>query len=198
MRRYGLLATAREAEDTCHEGLRRCQHPQRGRSRARRLRQDPAGRRPAVRRRRVNRFGQVDDGTTVTDYDDEEIARKHTLSASLAWAEWNKTKINLIDTPGFGELPHRRARRRCASPMPRWSSSTRSPASKCRPRRCGPRPRRSGCRALVVVNRLDRERASLDRALASLRESCSRTIIPIQLPLGEEKRLQRASSTWCR
>ena len=40
---------------------------------------------------------------------------------------------------------------------------------------------------LVVVNRLDRERASLERTLASLRESCNRTVIPIQLPIGEEK-----------
>ena len=52
----------------------------------------------------VNRLGLVDEGTTVTDYDEEEIARKHTLCASLAYAEWNKTKINLIDTPGFGNF----------------------------------------------------------------------------------------------
>jgi elongation factor G len=52
----------------------------------------------------VNRLGKVDEGNTVTDYDEEEIARKHTLSASLAYAEWNKTKINLIDTPGFGNF----------------------------------------------------------------------------------------------
>src|SRR6185436_6983399 len=52
----------------------------------------------------INRFGQVDDGTTVTDYDEEEIARKHTLSAGLAYAEWNKQKINLIDTPGIGNF----------------------------------------------------------------------------------------------
>src|SRR5919112_1263935 len=52
----------------------------------------------------VNRLGRVDDGTTVTDYDEEEISRKHTLSAALAYAEWNKTKINLIDTPGFGNF----------------------------------------------------------------------------------------------
>src|SRR3989338_2773249 len=51
----------------------------------------------------VNRFGQVDEGTTVTDFDEEEIARKHTLSASLAYAEWNKQKINLIDAPGIGD-----------------------------------------------------------------------------------------------
>src|ERR1700694_1907526 len=52
----------------------------------------------------VNRFGKVDEGTTVTDFDEEEIARKHTLSASLAYAEWNKHKINLIDTPGIGNF----------------------------------------------------------------------------------------------
>ena len=52
----------------------------------------------------VNRLGRVDDGTTATDYDEEEIARKHTLSAALAFAEWNKTKINFIDTPGFGNF----------------------------------------------------------------------------------------------
>src|SRR5579872_757968 len=52
----------------------------------------------------INRFGKVDDGTTVTDFDEEEIARKHTLSASLAYAEWNKQKINLIDTPGIGNF----------------------------------------------------------------------------------------------
>ena len=52
----------------------------------------------------INRFGKVDDGTTVTDFDEEEIARKHTLSASVAYAEWNKQKINLIDTPGMGNF----------------------------------------------------------------------------------------------
>src|SRR5438874_3130590 len=52
----------------------------------------------------VNRFGKVDEGTTITDFDEEEISRKHTLSASLAYAEWNKTKINFIDTPGMGNF----------------------------------------------------------------------------------------------
>ena len=50
------------------------------------------------------RLGKVDDGTTVTDYDEEAIARKHTLSSSLAWFEFNKRKVNLIDTPGMGNF----------------------------------------------------------------------------------------------
>ena len=40
---------------------------------------------------------------------------------------------------------------------------------------------------LIVLNRLDRERASLDRSLESLRSVFGRTVIPIQLPIGEEK-----------
>src|SRR6266545_424823 len=52
----------------------------------------------------VNRLGKVDEGTTVTDFDEEEIARKHTLSSSLAFAEWQKTKINIIDAPGFANF----------------------------------------------------------------------------------------------
>src|SRR3954467_3510369 len=52
----------------------------------------------------VNRFGKVDEGTTVTDFDEEEVVRKHTLSASIAYAEWNKTKINFIDTPGMANF----------------------------------------------------------------------------------------------
>src|ERR671923_688346 len=52
----------------------------------------------------VNRLGKVDEGSTITDFDEEEISRKHTLSSSLAHAEWQKTKINIIDTPGFANF----------------------------------------------------------------------------------------------
>ena len=48
-----------------------------------------------------NRLTRVDEGTTITDYDEEEINRKLTISSSIAAIEWKKTKINLIDTPGF-------------------------------------------------------------------------------------------------
>ena len=134
----------------------------------------------------VNRFGKVDDGTTITDFDDEEIARKHTLSASLAYAEWNKHKINLIDTPGMGNfLSDARAALQVAdaailvvdavSGVMVQTEKVWEAASELE------LPR------LVVVNRLDRERASLDRTLQSLRDACSRTVIPVQLPIGEEK-----------
>ena len=49
----------------------------------------------------VNRLTRPDEGNTVTDFDEEEIQRKITISTAVAVAEWRKTKINLLDTPGF-------------------------------------------------------------------------------------------------
>ena len=134
----------------------------------------------------INRFGKVDDGTTITDYDEEEVSRKHTLSASLAHAEWNKTKINFIDTPGIANfLSDARAAMRVAdaalvvvdavSGVQVQTEKTWQAADELE------LPR------FVVVNRLDRERASLERSLVSIHGTLSRTVVPIQLPLGEEK-----------
>ena len=134
----------------------------------------------------VNRFGRVDDGTTVTDYDDEEIARKHTLACSLGYVEWNKHKINLIDTPGMANfLSDARAALRVSdgalvvvdavagvevSTEKVWEAAAELEL-----------PR------IVVLNRLDRERASVDRSLESLHAVFGRAVIPVQLPIGEEK-----------
>ena len=52
----------------------------------------------------VNRMGRVEDGTTVTDFDPDEIERKISLQSALAFCEWKKTKINLIDTPGYANF----------------------------------------------------------------------------------------------
>ena len=49
----------------------------------------------------TNRHLRVDEGNTITDFDEEEIQRKITISTSIAALEWKKCKINLFDTPGF-------------------------------------------------------------------------------------------------
>ena len=51
-------------------------------------------------------LGRVDQGDTVTDYDEEEISRRMTVSTSVAHAEWGKVKINLLDSPGFTLFAH--------------------------------------------------------------------------------------------
>ncbi len=134
----------------------------------------------------VNRFGQVDDGTTVTDFDEEEIARKHTLSASLAYAEWNRKKINFIDTPGVGNfLSDARAALHVVDAAVVVVDAVSGPMVQAE--KVWEAAEKLGLPRLVVLNRLDRERSSLSRSLAALREACSRTVIPIQLPIGDEK-----------
>jgi elongation factor G len=133
------------------------------------------------------RLGRVDDGTTVTDYDEEEISRKHTLSASLAWAEWNSTKINVIDTPGMGNfLSDARAALRVADAALVVVDAVSG--VEVQTEKVWAEAEMLALPRLVVVNRLDRERASLSRTLESLRDTLSRTVIPVQLPIGEEKR----------
>ncbi|MCC7415988.1 MAG: elongation factor G [Acidobacteria bacterium] len=134
----------------------------------------------------VNRFGKVDDGTTVTDFDEEEIARKHTLSSSLAWAEWNRQKINLIDTPGMGNFF---ADARAALQVVDAALIVVDAVAgvMVQTEKVWAAADELGLPRLVVLSRLDRDRASLERSLQSLREACSRAVMPIQLPLGEEK-----------
>src|SRR3954468_5475474 len=134
----------------------------------------------------VNRFGKVDEGTAPTDFDDEEIARKHTLSASLAYAEWNKTKINLIDTPGIGNFF---SDVRAALPVVDAALVVVDAVGgvMVQTEKVWAELEELGLPRLIVLNRVDRERASLDRTLQALREACNRTVIPIQLPIGEER-----------
>ena len=47
------------------------------------------------------RHGGIKDGTTLTDYSPDEIARQHSINLALGYAEWMDTKLNLIDTPGY-------------------------------------------------------------------------------------------------
>ena len=134
----------------------------------------------------VNRLGKVDDGTTVTDFDDEEIARKHTLSSSLAHAEWQKTKINLIDTPGFANfLTDAHAALRVAEAALVTVDAVHG--TEVQTEKLWAEAAALNLPRIVVLNRLERERASLDRALETLHRDCAREIVPIQLPIGEER-----------
>jgi elongation factor G len=134
----------------------------------------------------VNRLGRVDDGTTVTDYDEEEISRKHTLSAALAYAEWNKTKINFIDTPGMANfLSDARAALRVADAALVVVDGVAG--VEVSTEKIWAVAEELGVPRLVVLNRLDRDRASLDRSLESLRSVFGRAVVPIQLPIGEER-----------
>src|SRR5450432_1254648 len=140
----------------------------------------------------TQRLGRVDDGTATTDYDEEEIARKMSISTGLAVGEWGTssgmTKINILDTPGFSMFVHEA---KMALPVVDAAIVvvdgvagvevvTQRVWNYCEEYKT---PR------LIVVNRMDRDRANAERVLESLTNAFGRDVIPIELPIGSEKSL---------
>jgi len=134
----------------------------------------------------TQRFGRVDDGSATTDYDEEEIARKMSVAAGLAHVEWGKTKINIVDTPGFNMFVHE-----AKMVLPVVDAAvvvvdgvagvevvTQRVWNYCEEFKT---PR------LIVASRMDRERADAERVLESLTNAFGRAVIPLELPIGKEK-----------
>jgi elongation factor G len=134
----------------------------------------------------VNRLGKVDQGTTVTDHDEEEIARKVTLSSALCHAEWRKTKLNLIDTPGYGAfIADARACLRVADGAVLLVDGVAG--VEVQTEEAWGFAQEFNLPVLIAVSRLDRENASLERAMASIQEAFGRQAVPIQVPMGVER-----------
>ncbi|HMF92393.1 MAG TPA: elongation factor G [Candidatus Angelobacter sp.] len=135
------------------------------------------------------KLGRVDDGSTLTDYDEEEIDRQMTIATGVAPVEWRNTKINLLDTPGFPMFAHEAKLAMVAAEAALvvvdgvagvevvtdkvWQYADEIDL-----------PR------VIVVSRMDRERANYETALASLREAFGRQVMPMQIPIGSEKNLK--------
>jgi elongation factor G len=134
----------------------------------------------------VTRLGKVDDGTSVTDFDEEEIQRKFSISTSLAYAEWGRTKVNLIDTPGLNIFLHETEASLAAADAALLLVHAVAGIEVQTERNWGFCDKYSLPRALVM-SQLDRDRASFDRVVGALRERFGRSVVPVQLPWGEEK-----------
>ena len=134
----------------------------------------------------TSRLTRVDEGNTITDFDEEEIQRKFTISTGIAALEWKKAKINVLDTPGFNMfINDTRANLAAADAsiivvdaVPGVEVQTEKVWTFCSEYN---QPR------AIVINKLDRERSSFDRSLESVQSHFGRTAIPIQLPIGNEK-----------
>ncbi|MEQ1895869.1 MAG: elongation factor G [Vicinamibacterales bacterium] len=134
----------------------------------------------------VNRLGRVDDGTTVTDFDDESIARRHTLASALAHAEWRGLKLNFIDTPGFANFltDARSALRVVEAAIVAVDGVA---GVEVQTEKLWNEAAALGLPRIVALNRMDRDRSSLPRTLEALQSHLDRAIVPVQLPVGEDK-----------
>src|SRR5574341_1317894 len=134
----------------------------------------------------INRLGKVEDGTTVSDFDDEERRRKISISTSVIPVEYQNFKINFLVTPGFtdfvGEVKSALHVADAAivvvDSVAGVEVGTELVWQYCDERKL---PR------FVVINKLDRENANFQRTLESVQRAFKANLVPVQLPWGEQQ-----------
>jgi elongation factor G len=134
----------------------------------------------------TDRYLKVDEGNTITDFDEEEVYRKLTITSAVAAFPWQKTKINLLDTPGYNIFLNE-------------TRSTLTAADACvllldgvagvevSTEKVWQFAEEFKLPCALVVNKLDRERSSFERVVENVRQTFGRAAVPVHLPLGSEK-----------
>ncbi len=137
----------------------------------------------------INRLGRVDDGTTTSDYEPEETKRKISINLSLLPFEWNKAKVNLIDSPGYpdfvGEVKASLRAADGAVVIVSAASGVEVGTElvwKYADDRELPR--------IIFVNKIDRENADFFKTVAQLSAMFGRKCVPVQLPIGAESKFE--------
>ncbi len=133
----------------------------------------------------AKRLGKVDDGTSIADYLPEEIDKKATISTALVPIEWNKHKINILDTPGYADFVGE-----VYSVMRVVDNALLVLDAKSgvevRTEIAWDMAAKKGIPVMAIVSKMDRENANFNQAVEQMREKFSgRNIVPLQIPIGE-------------
>jgi elongation factor G len=137
----------------------------------------------------TNRLGSVEQGTTVSDWDDDEHKRQMSLSGTLEHLDWQERKINLVDTPGdAGFQSDTYAALRVVEGALVVVSGVMG--VEVNTGRVWKRADEYELSRAVFVNMLDRERADFYRVLNAIREQLSDRCVAIHLPIGSEHELR--------
>jgi elongation factor G len=138
------------------------------------------------------RLGKVAEGSTTTDWDEEEIARKISINTGLAYSEWaahgqgEKTKINLLDTPGYSTFVNETKSSLIAADATLIVVDAAAGVQVITEKVWDFATEYDHPRAFLL-NWMDRDLASFERALGSLEQVFGRGVVPIQLPIGAER-----------
>jgi len=133
------------------------------------------------------RLGRVDEGTSLMDYEPEEIERKASISSSLACFEWNKYKVNLVDTPGDDNFIY--DAKLCMRVVDGAVIVVSAVSGvRVQTEKVWEYANEFAVPACFFVNKMDRERADFGRTLEDLQKSfVDKSIVPIQIPIGQEE-----------
>jgi elongation factor G len=134
----------------------------------------------------TNRLLRVDEGNTITDFDEEEISRRITISTAIAVAEWKKTKLNILDTPGYNIFIND-ARAALVAADSALVLVDGVAGVEVQTEKVWGFTNDFKLPRAVIINKLDRERADFQRALDSVQENFGRAAVPVQIPIGAER-----------
>lgn len=131
----------------------------------------------------IDRLGRVDDGTSTTDYEPEEIARKITIISSVAFFNWNGYRINLVDTPGF--INFLEDTRGCLRGVDGAIVIVSALSGvKAETQKIWKYASEFELPRIVFVNKMDKENANFFRALGEIEKAFGKDALPLQLPIG--------------
>jgi elongation factor G len=133
----------------------------------------------------VTRQGKVDEGSSMADFEADELKRRMSLHTKVLPVEWKDTKINLIDTPGYADFVGEvKAGLRVADAV--LLVVTAEKGVEVGTELTWQYADERNLPRVVLVNKLDRENTSFERALDSLRQQFGNRIVPLQIPIGEQ------------
>ena len=134
----------------------------------------------------TNRLTRVDEGNTITDFDDEEIDRKVSISTAIAIAEWGDTKINALDSPGYNIFINE-ARVALSAADAALVVADAVNGIEVQTEKCWSFATEQGIPKVIFVNKMHKERASVDAIVQQVKEAFDVTAVALQIPLGREK-----------
>ncbi|MEK7338212.1 MAG: elongation factor G [candidate division NC10 bacterium] len=133
----------------------------------------------------VPRLGRIEDGTTSTDFEEDEVKHQKSINVAVAFCEWRGHRINLVDTPGFSNFL---ADTRSAVRVLDTALILMSAASgvKVTTTKVWGYAEAEGVPRVLYVNKMDRDRANFPRVLEDARKNLSAHATPVMLPMGAE------------
>ena len=134
----------------------------------------------------INRLGRVEDGTTTSDWDQDEIKRQISISTSIAPIEWRDTKINLLDAPGYADFlgEVKGTMRTCDVALILLDASAGVEVGTEQAWQAAGEVNRV---CALFVNKMDRENANFASTLNAARETFGTAVVPVLVPIGAEK-----------
>ncbi len=137
----------------------------------------------------IKRLGNIESGTTTSDYDPEEVERQMSINLSILPQEWKGTKLNLIDTPGYADFT---SEMKSGLRVSEGAVIMICAASgvEVGTEQVWAYAEEKKLPRLIFINKMDRDNADFSRTLEQIQTKLAAKCLPVQLPIGSQSEFQ--------